>query len=915
MVSNHRFFAPAFSESDPAGAVDSSISQERYAQTDMMTGNDIRARFLKFFEDRGHTVVSSSSLVPHNDPTLLFTNAGMNQFKDCFLGREKRPYVRAASSQKCVRAGGKHNDLENVGRTARHHTFFEMLGNFSFGDYFKSEAIAFAWEFLTKELALDKDRLYVTVFTDDDEAADIWHRQEGVPRERIFRFGEKDNFWSMGDTGPCGPCSEIFWDNGPEVGCGTPECAVGCDCDRYMEIWNNVFMQFDRSADGTLTPLPKPSVDTGMGLERITTVLQGVKSNYDTDLLRGIIDFVAELAGKRYGADPDNDVSMRVIADHSRATAFLIGDGVLPANEGRGYVLRRIMRRAARHAKMLGFEEPMLYRAAGKVIEMMHGAFPELGERADYIAKVTRNEEERFIQTLDNGLRILNEEVARLKREGKSVIAGDVVFRLYDTFGFPVDLTADIVEGEGFTLDEAGFEACMNEQRRKAREHWKGSGEKAVDTLWRRLAEAGIRSEFTGYHSLNDHGTVLAIVKDGERVTEAVTGDRVQVVTSTTPFYGESGGQVGDRGAIAAGTTRLQVSDTQRPLPEMTVHQGEVQAGSLREGDAVELQVDGAARQATARNHTATHILQAVLIEVLGDHVKQAGSLVSPERLRFDFTHFSAMSAEELERVEREVNRRIRDNEGVGSEEMAATDAIAAGATALFGEKYGDKVRVVSVGEFSMELCGGTHTRAAGDIGLFKILQETGIAAGVRRIEAVTGERALEIVRRQEEAIARMAALVKSDPQQLENRLQKMIERQKELERELESLRDKLNAEKSGELLAQTQDVAGVKVLATRVEGVDGKGLREFSDQVRDRLGSGVVVLGCESGGKANLLVAVSKDLTDRLQAGRIIKDLAALVGGGGGGRPDLAQAGGSQPEKLDAAMAQAPDIIARQLG
>ncbi|WP_442900323.1 alanine--tRNA ligase [Geoalkalibacter sp.] len=879
-----------------------------------MTGHELRTRFLQFFADRGHTLVPSSSLVPHNDPTLLFTNAGMNQFKDCFLGREKRDYVRAASSQKCVRAGGKHNDLENVGRTARHHTFFEMLGNFSFGDYFKQEAIAYAWEFLTQDLGLDKNRLYVSVFTDDDEAADIWHEQQGVPRERIFRFGEKDNFWSMGDTGPCGPCTEIFWDNGPEVGCGKPECTVGCDCDRYMEIWNNVFMQFDRAADGTLTPLPKPAVDTGMGLERIATVIQGVKSNYDTDLLRGIIDFVAEITGKSYGADPDDDVSLRVIADHSRATAFLIGDGVLPSNEGRGYVLRRIMRRAARHAKMLGYDEPLLCQSTGQVIEMMSEAYPELRERAAYIAKVTRNEEERFIHTLGNGLRILTEEVARLKSEGRTQIPGAVVFRLYDTFGFPVDLTADIVLADGFSLDEAGFEACMEKQRRKAREHWKGSGEKTVDAIWRQLAEAGIRCEFTGYGRLSDHGTVLALVRDGGRVGEAGAGEKVLVVTSATPFYGESGGQVGDRGEILADGARLRVHDTLRPLPEIIVHQAEILQGILREGEAVELQVDEAARLATARNHTATHILQAVLVEVLGDHVKQAGSLVTPERLRFDFTHFSPLSDEDITRVEREVNRRIRENAAVDSREMAAAEAIAAGATALFGEKYGERVRVIALGDFSMELCGGTHARAAGDIGLFKIVQETGIAAGVRRIEALTGERAVEYVLQQEDTLERMAALVKSDPQQLENRLQKLLERQRELEREVESLRGKLNAGKSGELLERAREVAGVRYLATRVEGVDGKGLREFSDQLRERLGSGVVVLGSESEGKANLLVAVSKDLTSCLQAGAIIKELAALVGGGGGGRPDLAQAGGSRPENLDHALAQVESLLTQML-
>jgi len=880
----------------------------------MMTGNDIRSRFLRFFAERGHTVVPSSSLIPHNDPTLLFTNAGMNQFKDCFLGREKPGYVRACSSQKCVRAGGKHNDLENVGRTARHHTFFEMLGNFSFGDYFKQEAIAFAWEFLTRELGLDKNHLYVTVFEDDDEAAEIWHRQEGVPRERIFRFDEKDNFWSMGDTGPCGPCSEIFWDNGPEVGCGRPECTVGCDCDRYMEIWNNVFMQYDRSAAGVLTPLPKPSVDTGMGLERIATVLQGVKSNYDTDLLRGVIAFIEKLAGKTYGADENHDVSMRVIADHSRATAFLIADGVLPSNEGRGYVLRRIMRRAARHAKMLGFDEPMLFSSAGYVIETMAPAYPELLERADYVTRVVRIEEERFMQTLDNGLRILNEEVEGLKKEGRTTIPGEVAFRLYDTYGFPVDLTADIVEGEGFTIDEAGFEACMEEQRRKAREHWKGSGEEAVAAVYAQLRETGVHSDFTGYRTLTDYGKVLALLKDEKRVEEVQAGDRVEVVTAATPFYGESGGQVGDCGELSTGGARVRVTATKRPYTDLTVHVGEVLSGRLRAEETADLKVDAAARQATALNHTATHILHAVLRGILGDHVRQAGSLVTPERLRFDFTHFSALSDDELTLIEQEVNRRIRENQPVATREMGTDEAVSAGATALFDEKYGDKVRVVQLGEFSMELCGGTHTRAAGDIGFFKIVQETGIAAGVRRIEAVTGARALETVQDQDAAVGHLARLLKSDRGQLESRLQKVLERQKELEREVETLQARLNAGRSLQLLDQTVEVAGIRLLAARVEGLDGKQLRELSDQLRERIGSGVIVLGCAAGDKANLLVAVTRDLTDKVKAGALIKPLAEAVGGRGGGRPDLAQAGGSEPEQLDAALARAPELLADQL-
>jgi len=879
----------------------------------MLTGNEIRARFLKFFEERGHTVVGSSSLVPHNDPTLLFTNAGMNQFKDCFLGKEKRAYVRAASSQKCVRAGGKHNDLENVGRTARHHTFFEMLGNFSFGDYFKKEAIAFAWEFLTVDLGLDKSRLYVTVYTDDDEAADIWHAQEGVPRERIFRF-EEDNFWAMGDTGPCGPCSEIFWDNGPEVGCDDPNCNVGCDCDRYMEIWNNVFMQFDRSADGTLTPLPKPAVDTGMGLERITTVLQGVQSNYDTDLLRKIIAHIEELAGKRYGADSENDVSMRVMADHSRATAYLIADGVLPSNEGRGYVLRRIMRRAMRHAKMLGFADPVLFKTAVFVLESMAEAYPDEARRGEFVAKVVRNEEERFMLTLDNGLRILQEDIEQLRKQNSTVIPGATLFKLYDTYGFPTDLTADIVEKDGFTVDEKGFEACMEQQRAKARENWKGSGEEAVAAIYHQLSEAGLRSDFTGYDAVEGSGEILALLVGGQRVDEAASGSEVEVITSATPFYGESGGQVGDRGEISTSESHVVVSDTRRPLPDLIVHRGKVTEGTLRRGAAATLAVDAAARQATALNHTATHILQATLVEILGNHVKQAGSLVTPERLRFDFTHFSPVSGDELLRIESLVNRRIRENRGVASEEMAHDEAVNAGATALFGEKYGERVRVVSVGSFSKELCGGTHTDAAGDIGLFRIIQESGIAAGVRRIEAVTGERALQLAQQQQATLDQLAGLVKTDRQQLEPRLRKLLEHQKELEQEVEKLQARLNAGRSQDLLDKVVEIDGVKLLAVQVEGTEGKALREFSDQLRDRLPEAVIVLGCENDGKANLLVRVTGGLEKRLPAGKIIQPLAEMVGGRGGGKPDMAQAGGSAPEKIKDALESAGAVVAKLL-
>ncbi|MHB8707953.1 MAG: alanine--tRNA ligase [Desulfuromonadales bacterium] len=875
-----------------------------------MTGSQIRQRFLDYYAQRGHVVVASSSLIPHNDPTLLFANAGMNQFKDCFLGMEDRGYYRAASSQKCVRAGGKHNDLENVGRTARHHTFFEMLGNFSFGDYFKKEAIAYAWEFLTVEMGLDKSRLYVTVYTDDDEAAEIWHTQEGVPRERIFRFGEKDNFWAMGDTGPCGPCTEIFWDNGPEVGCGAPDCTVGCDCDRYMEIWNNVFMQFNRAADGTLVPLPKPAVDTGMGLERITTVMQGVTSNYDTDLLQGIIRFVEKLAGKHYRANDKDDVSMRVIADHIRAITFLICDGALPSNEGRGYVLRRIMRRAARHAKMLGFAEPVLYRVVDAVCSVMGEAYPDLGEREEYIKKVVRAEEERFAETLDRGLAILNEAVAGLKNQQRTVIPGETLFQLYDTYGFPTDLTADIVRVEGFTIDEAGFEACMERQRAQSREHWKGSGEEGIAEAYKNLHLQGVRSSFTGYGKCSDYSVVTTLLAGGVAVTSAQPGDQVEVITEATPFYGASGGQVGDTGTISSGSAHLTVFDTLRPFTDLIVHRARVESGILRTGDAVDLTVDTAKRQATARNHTATHLLQAALKEVLGDHVKQAGSLVEPERLRFDFTHFAAMSADEIRRVEQLVNRFTMANAGVDSREMELAEAMGSGATALFGEKYGDRVRVVRVGEVSMELCGGTHVGAAGDIGLFKVVQETGIAAGVRRIEAVTGERAVALVQEQEETLNRLAGLVKSDRTQVENRLIRLVERQKELERELEAIERRAQAGQADSILDRVRDIGGIKVLVTPVAPADGKGLREMADRLRDKLGSGVVAIGCPFDGKANLLVAVTKDLTGRLHAGNLVAAMASEVGGRGGGRPDLAQAGGTQPERLDAALAKADALI-----
>ena len=877
-----------------------------------MTGKEIRARFLKFFEERGHVVVPSSGILPKNDPTLMFTNAGMNQFKDCFLGLEDRGYNRAASSQKCVRAGGKHNDLENVGRTARHHTFFEMLGNFSFGDYFKKEAIAFAWEFLTVDLKLDKNRLYVTVYTDDDEAADLWHQQEGVPRERIYRFGEKDNFWSMGDTGPCGPCTEIFWDNGPEMSCGSPDCAVGCDCDRYMEIWNNVFMQFNRSADGVMTPLPKPSVDTGMGLERITTVMQGVRSNYDTDLLQGIIRHIERHSGKKYGDNERDSVSMRVIADHCRAVTFLICDGALPSNEGRGYVLRRIMRRAARHAKMLGVGEPLLYKMVEAVREMMGDAYPELAEREAYIKKVVLAEEERFTETLDRGLGILNDEVASLRAAGCTVIPGDVLFRLYDTFGFPVDLTADIVQSEGFTVDEAGFETCMEKQRELGRENWKGSGAAGIADIYKTIHSRGVHSQFVGYDALLNFSPILALVRGGVEADSAAAGDQVDVIVEATPFYGESGGQAGDCGTISSGSAHLDVVETSRPFTDLIVHHCHVKEGAIRVGDAVNLTVSATNRNATARNHTATHLLQTALRRVLGEHVKQAGSLVSVDRLRFDFTHFSAMTAYEICQVEDFVNGYVMDNASVVTNQMPISEAIEAGATALFDEKYGDSVRVVRVGDVSMELCGGTHVRAAGDIGLFKVVSEAGIAAGVRRIEALTGFNALGFVRQLEDEQRAICTLLKAEAGNPLDRLEKLLLRQRELQREIETLQGKLNAAASGDLLSQVVEINGIKLLTVQVQIEDIKGLRDLSDTLKDRMGEGVIILGADIGGKANLLVAVSKALSATIKAGDIIKQLAPLVGGSGGGKPELAQAGGSQPEKLGEALAEAVRILGK---
>ena len=876
-----------------------------------MTGSEIRESFLKFFEGKGHARIASSPLVPKDDPTLLFTNAGMVQFKNCFLGLEDRGYHRAATSQKCVRAGGKHNDLENVGVTARHHTFFEMLGNFSFGDYFKQEAIAWSWEYLTEVMGLSREKLWITIYRDDDEAFRIWHDGMGVPAERIVRMGEKSNFWMMGETGPCGPCSEILFDQGDGTGCGSPACDVNCECDRHLEIWNLVFTQFDRDAAGKLNPLPKPNIDTGMGLERLAAVVQGVTSNYASDLFTGIIRFIEEISGRTYGKNGEDDISIRVIADHSRAVAFLIGDGVLPSNEGRGYVLRRILRRAARHGKLLGMNRPFLHEVCGVVINEMKGAYPDLVDKAAYIRKVVESEEHRFIETLDAGLRILQEEVAVLKETGGEVIPGDIVFKLYDTFGFPTDLTADIVRKDSLALDMEGFEKAMAAQREKARESWKGSGQETISEVYRRLSIDGIATMFTGHEGVTeDRSRVAALLTQGRPVTEIGEGEEAEVIVSKTPFYGEIGGQVGDTGVIEGDGFHFEVTDTKRPLDNLISHLGRMKKGKLRMGDEILLKVDNEARRATEANHSGTHLLQAALKQVLGEHVKQSGSLVNADHLRFDFTHFSKIEEEELARVEALANRMIRANVPVETAVMPLAEAVKTGATAVFDEKYGETVRVVGMGSFSRELCGGTHVKRTGEIGFLKIVHESAIAAGVRRIEAVTGNAAVAHVRRAGDELRKTAGLLRIGLLETADRTEKLLRRERELEKEIEALKGKLAAKDSGDLMGRVRQIHGIDVLATVVEASDVKTLRDLGDKLRDRLRSGIILLGSRADGKAMLLCLVTKDLNDRYHAGKIIQAIAPLVGGSGGGRPDMAQAGGPKPDLLEKALDKLPDLL-----
>ena len=860
----------------------------------MKSSAELRASFLDFFASRGHQVVPSSPLVPANDPTLLFTNAGMVQFKDVFLGRDKRPYHRATSTQRCVRAGGKHNDLENVGYTARHHTFFEMLGNFSFGDYFKHSAILYAWEYLTQVLAIPPERLWVTVFQDDDEAATIWLDEIGVDPACFSRCGEKDNFWSMGDTGPCGPCSEIFYDHGPQVP-GGPPGSPDADGDRYIEIWNLVFMQFDRDASGKLTPLPKPSVDTGMGLERLAAVMQGVHSNYEIDLFVKLIDAAAQATGA-----PDRESkALRVIADHIRSAAFLIVDGVTPGNEGRGYVLRRIIRRAIRHGYQLGQAEPFFFELVAPLAAEMGDAFPELPKAQERVAHVLKLEEERFAETLEQGMRILEQAIAGL---AGALIPGETVFKLYDTYGFPLDLTADIARERGLTLDTAGFDREMARQKERARaaSHFSaGSG-----TALRLEGETC----FTGYEHLDDFAHVMGLYRGEEAVEVLNAGDEGILVLDTTPFYAESGGQVGDRGWLTGEQVRLTVLNTQKLGGDVFGHVCRVEAGELRVGDKLEAKVDADRRRATALNHSATHLMHAALRQILGDHVQQKGSLVDPERLRFDFSHFEPVGREQLLAIERLVNREIRENHPVETRVMTLEDAKATGAMALFGEKYADRVRVLRMGNFSTELCGGTHARAVGDIGLFKILGEGGIASGVRRIEATTGAQALAAVEADEERLLRLASLVKGSREDLDDKVAALLERAKRLEKELADLKAKAASAAGQDLAAQAEEISGIKVLAARLDGADAKALRDALDRLKDKLGSAIILLAAESEGRVSLVAGVTKDLTDRFQAGDLIREAAAKVGGKGGGRADMAQAGGSDPTGLPAALALAKE-------
>ena len=867
----------------------------------MKTTSEIRTQFLEYFRDRDHEVVPSSSLVPANDPTLLFTNAGMVQFKDVFLGNEKRAYTRAVTSQRCVRAGGKHNDLENVGYTARHHTFFEMLGNFSFGDYFKREAIDYAWEFLTRELGIPEERLWVTVFKDDDEAADIWLKELGVSRDRFRRCGEKDNFWSMGDTGPCGPCSEIFYDHGEGIP-GGPPGSDEPEGDRYVEIWNLVFTQYDRNSAGKLNPIPDPSVDTGMGLERITAVMQGVHNNYDIDLFQHLIDALKQLAGKK----KLEVTSSRVVVDHIRSCAFLIADGVSPSNEGRGYVLRRIIRRAIRHGNKLGFKEPFFYKLVAALEAEMGEAYPELGRSRAYIEKILLAEEQRFSETLEQGLKVLDEVIAGLKGDK---IDGKSVFKLYDTYGFPVDLTADVAREKGLQVDMEGFHQAMAEQRQRARAASKFEAATSVNT------DEKLVSEFSGYNRLQQKSTIIAIYQDGRKVQSMAQGDLGGVILLETPFYAQSGGQVGDKGELTGPGVFFEVEDTKKQ-GQSHVHLGVLRAGSLKVGDVVTATVDGERRRHIMRNHSATHLLHAALRKVLGDHVVQKGSLVAPDRLRFDFSHPDPLTAEEIQTIERLINRTILENSPTRVEIMPLEKALESGAMSLFGEKYDDVVRVLKIGgTFSNELCGGTHVEHAGDIGLFKIISEGGVASGIRRIEAVTGEGALDWVDHTQHSLDQITQVLKSDRDNVEAKLLAQQEKLRKLEKEVEQYKARLASSAGDDMLDSAVDIGGIKVLACTLDGADAKTLRDTVDQLKNKLGTAALILAAVNDNKVNLVAGVTADSTSRIKAGDLVNFVARQVGGKGGGRPDLAQAGGNDPAALPAALSGVPDWVRQQLG
>lgn len=880
----------------------------------LATSLELRRAFIDFYATRGHTIVPSAPLIPQADPSLLFTNAGMNQFKRVFLGEESRPYARAVSIQKCLRAGGKHNDLENVGFTRRHHTFFEMLGNFSFGDYFKEEAIAFGWEFLTQVAGLPADRLWVTVFRDDGDAYDIWRKRIGIAEPRIVRLGEKDNFWQMGETGPCGPCSEILIDQGESFGCGRSACAVGCDCDRYLEIWNLVFMQFDRDLVGTLSPLPKPSIDTGMGLERLAAVTQGVASNYDSDIFQPILEKIGKEAGHEYGESEKSDRSMRVIADHLRAMTFLVAEGILPSNEGRGYVLRRIIRRASRHGRLLGMEREFLFDLVPSVIHHMDTIYPELRSMETTIAEMIQGEEARFLETLEQGLPLLNQFLAEAKQQNKTQLEGEAVFKLYDTYGFPLDLVEDAAREEGLQVDHAGYQQALAEQRGRARRTAKFTQSASRSELTAALEQFPL-TRFVGYTSQRAGGTLLGMVKDEQLIQEAGQGDMVEFILDTTPFYPESGGQVGDQGLMIGPSARIAVRDTTKMGKGWYVHKGQVMEGAVRVGDVLTAIVNSQLRQGAARNHTATHLLHAALREIVGPHVKQYGSLVAPNRLRFDFSHFKGLTSRNLEDIEKIVNEHIRINSPVQVEEMEIQEALGRGALAFFGDKYGDQVRVIAINSFSTELCGGTHCSRTGDIGLFRIVSEGGIAAGVRRIEALTGEGALNHVQQQEAEWRELAAFLKTSPNEVMDKTKKLLATLRDTERELEQAKHKLLDHQGAGREIAVREVAGIPVLVQRIDGLSMSELRTYSDKLRHKVSSGILVLGSAKEAKVSLLVIVGKERIHKFPAGKIAQHVARLVGGAGGGRPDMAQAGGNLPEHLDSALESVYEYVTSQVG